>query len=266
MRLIWMRIIARTFAMPSMLCCALWHAEVQAQGTFQNLGFESATNLPSLPSGQPAFVPFANAFPGWAGTLGTNQATTALYNGFSLGAVEVTLIGRGTANYSNDVIAGNYSAVLQAGFDGFSIVPASISQPADIPASAASLRFAASGIVGDMSLSFNGQPLTFVELGAGPNYATYGADVSAFSGQAGELRFTEQPITGSFSTAFLDSIQFSTQSIPEPSAVSLAALAAAACCLWKSRGRMARRAKRSSGRCILAFRSAQLRFLLRQLE
>src|SRR6266568_1131411 len=95
--------------------CALCVAD--GQGTFQNLNFESAI-VPSLPSDQPAFVPFTNAFPGWYGMYGTvppTRAADAAYNGISGGAVELSLFTRTTATYSNFVIGGNYTAAIQAG-------------------------------------------------------------------------------------------------------------------------------------------------------
>lgn len=49
-----------------------------AQGTFQNLDFESATIVP-IPGSDPPLVDFASAFPGWTGYAGS-VASGALYN------------------------------------------------------------------------------------------------------------------------------------------------------------------------------------------
>ena len=52
------------------------------------------------------------------------------------------------------------------------------------------------------------------------NYTIYGADISAYAGQTGQLLFTAPLQTG----ALLDNIQFSSVAIPEPSALTLFAL------------------------------------------
>jgi hypothetical protein len=56
------------------------------QGTFQNLNFESPiTPLNSIyPPGSAPTVLFSNAFPGWVGHVGTNQATVARIDGVNL--------------------------------------------------------------------------------------------------------------------------------------------------------------------------------------
>src|ERR1041384_1479265 len=103
---------------PALLCCFFSASMMaQAQGTFQNLGFESA-NVPTLPPDQTAYVPFTNALPYWAGAIGTNlpsMSGSVLYNGGSIGSALISLISRGTAFYSNDVIAGTYTVGLFAG-------------------------------------------------------------------------------------------------------------------------------------------------------
>jgi hypothetical protein len=58
------------------------------------------------------------------------------------------------------------------------------------------------------------------------NYVEYGADISAFAGLTGELRFTEQPITRNDATVTLDQITFSNLPVPEPSVFGLSALGA----------------------------------------
>jgi len=64
-------------ALGAVICCGTVAA--RAQGTFQNLGFESATLVPiSGTSSSP--VQFAPAFPGWTGSVGGVQQSAALYN------------------------------------------------------------------------------------------------------------------------------------------------------------------------------------------
>src|SRR5262245_44071430 len=84
-----------------------------AQGTFQNLDFESATVAP-IPAGQSDyFVTFDEALPGWTGFVGTNQATYVWQNDVSLGAPNIAILGPYWSY--NTIISGQYSVLLQAG-------------------------------------------------------------------------------------------------------------------------------------------------------
>jgi hypothetical protein len=65
------------------------------QGTFQNLGFESASVV-AIP-GQ--LVPFGTAFPGWVGYVGGVQQTTALYNSIYLDSSVISIIDSGWPHY-----------------------------------------------------------------------------------------------------------------------------------------------------------------------
>lgn len=209
--------------------CAMAALCAEGQGTFQNLDFEAAS-VPSVPPDQPITVDPAAALPGWTGYVGTSQVNQVWYNGVSVGGALISLIDRHTGGafaLSNYVIAGNFTATLDAGlyFPGGGQdpldVPAAIAQVGRILSSWHSVTFSASGSVADLLLTFNGQPIPFVPLGAGPNFVTYGGDISAFRNRTGELRFTEQPITSPFSTVFLDAIQFSDLPIPEPGSWAL---------------------------------------------
>jgi len=211
---------SQKFVAHSLGLCIAGTLHAQAQGTFQNLGFELAT-LTNVSPGQIAFVPFNNAFPGWTGYWGTNPAPLAIYNGVSIGSVQISLIGRSSPEYSNNVIVGNYSAALSAGsYENDPIYqPAAIAQVGTIPATAQSLRFRAQpllGNIGNLAVTLDGQAIPFYALGTGPNYVSYGADISAFAGLTRELRFSEHPISGPTPTVFLDVIAFSDSPIPEP--------------------------------------------------
>jgi hypothetical protein len=60
--------------------------------------------------------------------------------------------------------------------------------------------------------------MPFIALSNGPNYVAYGADLTAYAGLTGELRFTEHPFSSpAFPITYLDSILLSDQAIPEPS-------------------------------------------------
>ena len=196
----------------------------RAQGPFQNLGFESAS-IPNLnPPDQFVILPIGQALPGWSGFLGTNQATQVFYNGISAGPAEISLVGRNTDIWSNNVIAGNYTVVLQAGGAGVQ-VSAAIAQTGLIPVNSLSIQFGISGVsgsIGGFDVSFDGQNIPIVPLRSFSNYELYGGDISAFAGQSGELRFTENPtVIAPFGTIYLDEISFSINPVPEPSTWAL---------------------------------------------
>src|SRR5437763_8070979 len=86
----------------------------------------------------------------------------------------------------------------------------SIAQTGVAPASAKSLWFRASqlqfGHIGDLQVTFAGHDVPFIQMDAGSNFKTYAADITAFAGLSGELRFTERPLSSQFSTVALDDI------------------------------------------------------------
>src|SRR6266550_2530083 len=100
----------------------------------------------------------------------------------------------------------------------------SLAQPSRSP------LFGASGFAGyetNFFISINGRDMPCSPLAAGPNFITYGADISAFAGQTAELRFTSRPSPSSlFTTVFLDDIHFSNLAIPQPAIGSLLFLGA----------------------------------------
>jgi len=198
------------------------------QGNFFNLDFELAT-VPNVPPDQPIFINASAGVPGWTVYIGTNPSAQVLYNGISGGGALVSLIDPHTANYGNRVISGNFTATLDSGvvFIGGTPIPvaAALAETGLIPATGHSLLFDASGDVSALLVTFNGQNLPFARVGTGSNYQIYGADISSIAGQTGELRFTERPITPpTYPIAFLDSIRFSSGSIPEPSTGALVVL------------------------------------------
>src|SRR6185312_11044193 len=82
-----------------------------AQGTFQNLNFESAIIVP-IPGDPQGRVQFAPAFPGWTGFINGIQQTTALYNNRNLSSPYFALIG--PESTVGGPIDGNYSAIIGA--------------------------------------------------------------------------------------------------------------------------------------------------------
>jgi hypothetical protein len=226
-------------------CATLTSVQVAiGQGNFQNLNFESA-NVPVVPSSQPVQVLTSDALPWWTVYAGPYQQSQVWYNGVSAGGTLVSIIDLHTQGFNNRVIGGNFTATLDSGtffVNGNQqiVASAAIAQSGTIPVGTRSLMFDASGDVSELLVTLGGQVLAFGALSSGANFTTYGADVSAFVGQTAELRFTEQPNAAPdiFKIAYLDDIQFSPTSVPEPGVFGLSVLAALLLCwrfLWRRR-------------------------------
>jgi len=211
----------------SLIACAI---SVQAQGTFTNLNFESASLTP-VPAGQyGGTVSASQAFPGWTVTDGY-EPLQVYQNNASLGTAVADIFGPDwQAQQGFEVISGNYTAALQAGEVSRGIVSAILEQNGQIPANAKSITFEATGETtgGFLTVGFNGQNLPYIHIGSGQNGSeVYGADVSQYAGQSGTLAFSENPVgQNNFPSAELDDIVFSTNSIPEPSTWALVLLGA----------------------------------------
>ncbi len=206
---------------------------LHSQGTFQNLNFESpapplSPTDPSLPK-----VPFANAFPGWVGYVGTNQSANVRFGGINLDTATLALLTNSVViPQTAPLIEGSYTAVLQpqrdpANISSGSLVPVSLSQSGLVPADSQSLLFKAFTAGTAFAVSLAGVNIPVYSLETFPTYTLYGGDISAFANSVAELRFTAFPNNYPGSTVFaLDSIQFSNQSIPEPSTLGLLGLGA----------------------------------------
>ena len=224
---------------PSVICCGLLFAAVSApaQGTFQNLGFESATivHAPGYPSNQ--FL-FAQAFPGWTGYVAGAQQTLTLYNELSMTTAEFSILDRRFINAGGvpgGLIEGNFTAVVVSGISGVDQPSdATLSQTGLVPVGTESLLFKSQFVPSSSSDSFavtlGGQTLSLLPVGGGTNYTLYAADIHAFAGQTAQLAFTvvapQYPLAADY--LFLDSIQFSGQSVPEPGIFGLVGLGALA--------------------------------------
>jgi hypothetical protein len=190
-----------------------------AQGTFQNLDFESAHNIPAFdPSAHPWYMSAADALPGWSCYVGTNQVGYVSFNDLALDSAWVALITNTSAYYPMPagLLSGRYCVSLEYGVvSGGPLVygPASIAQSGQVPAYARSIQFR--GTV-PFTVTFAGNAIPLVVLSAQGDYSIYGGDISQFAGQTGELRFISP---NHFN--FLDAIQFSTEAIPEPSTAFL---------------------------------------------
>ncbi|HWY30313.1 MAG TPA: hypothetical protein VNX46_06150, partial [Candidatus Acidoferrum sp.] len=178
---------------------------------FVNLDFEN----PLLPLTPVYFeVPASDGIPGWTAYVGGNQVNQIVYNTRPLDAAEVTLQGPGSSILTP--IECNYTVELYGSSRFEPPQSAAIGQTGQIPANARSLTFW--GYSPDVS--FGGQALSLVLLGTTPNYDIYGADISSFAGQTGQLLFTAQPQ----SLGIIDNIQFSASPVPEPNSLGWFAL------------------------------------------
>jgi hypothetical protein len=205
------------------LLCALTRGGAQAQGTFHNLGFESA-NLPAIPPGQyGGSVSSLDALPFWTCFLGSNQVTQVLHNNFTLGQASIDILG---PNWSYGyILDGQYTVVLQPGAGGSGYdVGASISQTGLVPADAQSLQFRAR-FSSPIEVSLGGQVLSVIPIGAGTDYTLYGANIPVSeAGQVATWTITALPGPNTFT--YFDALAFSSFQVPEPATAGVFALGA----------------------------------------
>jgi hypothetical protein len=185
-------LVVFSLALPS----AVW-----GQGAFRNLDFEQAT--PTPPSILPDWILYS-------GTIG--------YNTVGIGGSAITLHDSMSTHFQP--LQGNYSVLLQ-GSQANAPTSAAIGQTGQIPAGSLSLRFWVFP-ASNLQVTFAGQVIPIYSLSSTANHDVYGGDISMFAGQTGELRFTANAGTA----GFFDNIFFSTQQIPEPSALGLFGLGA----------------------------------------
>jgi hypothetical protein len=182
---------------------------VLAQGTFVNLSFEAA-NVPVVPPNQfGSDVAVNDGVPGWTVYLGGSAQSSMLHNNVTLGAAEVAIFG--PQWFANQILEGNYTVSLQPA----SATTTAIGQTGRVPQTAQSLMFYGRG---GYTVTFGGQPITVLTLGSTSAYTVFGADISAFSNQTGQLLFQ--------GGGLLDAVRFSDQPVPEPGIFGLSALGA----------------------------------------
>jgi PEP-CTERM motif-containing protein len=195
--------------------------------SFENLNFESGTVVP-IPNDVGNRIYFDQAFPGWSGYVGGIQETAALYNATCLSCSAIGI--HDSHQPPDNVIEGSLTPVLQ-GAHGY-IADTVLAQAGEIPVGTQSLLFRARAY-GRIAVELGGQSLSLIPVGSGPNYVSYGADISAWAGQELDLRFTAFSTDQLFESPgffVLDSIEFSTTPVPEPSTFALFAITGA--CGW----------------------------------
>lgn len=197
---------------------------------FQDLDFESATLIP-VPGDPYGGVQFAQAFPGWTNTIVGAIDANALYDNMFLDSAGISIIDKNSPyGLGAEVIDGRYTAILQSGLgytsNGAIPTDTTLSQTGLVPLGTESLQFKANewfDSSGTFAVTLGGQTLSLTVLGTGANYTLYGANVSQWAGQTAQLAFTvfgENPHVNDESL-FLDDIQFSSQSVPEPNVFAL---------------------------------------------
>ncbi len=193
----------------------LFSLSSEGQPLFQNLNFENAITPLTIYDFKK--VDTAQAVPGWTVYfLGAVPQSRMFFDTISLGEPAVSF--HSSASVVGLPIQGHFSVILQAATAGFTTT--AIGQVGQIPTDAMSLRF-----YGGMSLdvTFDGHPLTLIQTGSGSGYDQIAADISAYAGQSGELRFIASNLPV-LNLIYLDNIRFSPLAIPEPSAFALFAL------------------------------------------
>lgn len=183
---------------------------------FVNLDFEDATVIPVVPG-----IEASSAIPGWTAYYSVGfPLNTIFYNTVSLGGAIVALEDENAPGGVPLPIQGNYSVLLEGSIPN-AATSAYIGQAGTIPITAQSLTFFGN-LAGNIQVTFNGQNIPYSTVGNGANYTIYGADISSYAGQTGQLLFTAPVLT----SALLDNIQFSPSPVPEPRAFALGALGA----------------------------------------
>jgi hypothetical protein len=214
-----------------LLFAPLMQGFLQAQ-TFQNLDFEHATIVPYGNGSDSLLIQASAALLDWTVYLGSSPWDYVVYDTVTLGSPAASLQ---DSLSPFPPLQGNYSVILQHSTGG-SPTSAAIGQIGHIPVTAESLVFDAANY-NNLLVTFAGNPLSLIQVGIGSDYSVLGANISAYAGQTGELVFAD--ISGGSEWLTLDDIQFSSATIPEPSAFALISVGALVVHFrrWKSNSR-----------------------------
>jgi hypothetical protein len=214
---------------------------------FINLNFEDAAIVVDPSSSlYPHSVYASDALPGWTFTGNFQGQNDIFYDIVSRGSPSVSIL---DANGFPPALDGAFSVDLYGG--GLPSAGVSLSQTGLVPASTVSIVFIAQGTPlpagGPLLVSLGGQNISYSAISTGPNYTTYGGNITAaLAGQTEQLTFTV-PFGGN-NYWEIDDIQFSPSSVPEPSAISLFTLVSLIFGWNFHRSRRGIMPRRSSGR------------------
>jgi hypothetical protein len=197
---------------------------------FQNLGFDEANTNNIVDS----YGPIDEMLPGWRLFSISGEQTLIGYNASAIGGEWVTLYDSNIRGFDSPIpIEGKYLLGLYPGSFGEINAPFHLSQIGQVPADARTIRFRDLG--GPFELRVNGELLPLIyEYPTNYSIPPPGqfspiaipvvGDVSQFSGQTVELDFITVSAISSLNA--IDSILFSPETIPEPSAWALFGLGA----------------------------------------
>jgi len=188
-------------------------------GEFVNLRFDQG----ELPTGVPQlFQPADRMLPGWTARMGDNVVSEVLWNNALVDYGSVGVWSAGPA--WGPMIEGRYGVRLAPGVEYLttgSIVPSSISQVGTIPEDARSLYF--KGNLADFRISLDGVEVPYYYIMGPADNRIFGADVSQFAGREVELRLAahKRPDDLGGGGAAIDSLTFSSSTVPEPTTWAL---------------------------------------------
>jgi len=222
---------------------------------FANLNFEQAT-IVSAPGGYTPWDAYdallaSSALPYWTVREDGTVCTAVWGAPVALDETSVALLTPNNGHNSGYIpLQGSYSVQLYAYADAPSnyFHTASISQTGQIPLGSHSIQFLMmsppGGVQSSPIVTINGTPISLSPITTSGGVMTMAGDISAYGGTAVDLTILCQATPGSFladeNIFTLDSIQFSPQTVPEPSSLGLLCIGAAFIC-WYSTKRSTRR-------------------------
>jgi hypothetical protein len=180
---------------------------------FRNLDFDDGVIV--HPEGGAFYATVSEALPGWSAFRDDGQPMSSIfYNSLALSFASVSI--HDSMSPIFPPIEGRFSIYLSG---GFSLGPfgVAVSQIGTIPFDSKAIIYKGRGTE-RIDLSFNGETLPTINLLSTTEYSYLGADISAFAGMTGDLRFQARPLIG---YGEIDSIFFSPVAVPEPSTYAL---------------------------------------------
>jgi len=188
-------------------------------GEFVNLRFDQG----EFPTGVPQwFQPADRMLPGWTARMGDNVVSEVLWNNtlVDYGSVGVRSVGPAWG----PMIEGRYGVRLAPGVEYLTtgpIVSSSISQVGMVPVGARSLYL--KGVFADFRISLDGVEVPYYYIMGPSDNPIFAADVAQFAGREVELRLAahKRPDDLGGGGATIDSLTFSSSTVPEPSTWAL---------------------------------------------
>lgn len=221
--------VRRAFSV--MACIAVLAVSNAASGApFTNLDFEQAQVVVNDPIY--GWLDWNLAAPGWSPRDGSPDSEVVYYGSGHLGYAQyIMLVDNNHLNL--DPIAGQYSIYIKGSMfaDGGD---AWISQTGEVPGFATAIELLVKGDVPIVSM--NGNSVDLIPVGMQGGAVRYAGGISVYAGSTATLRINypattwteetwdeeEYVASGGLNAGMIDSIQFSTRIVPEPSTIGLA--------------------------------------------